>query len=194
MSTFEPSADYLRERLLAIGDMATPFAQTLYRSATPAYARESDLLKGEGSRLYGGRWNPIGVAVIYASLSPETAMAETLAHCRYYGFPPQSAMPRTFVALHMRLSAVIDLTDGALRQRLRVSERRMMAVDWRQEMAAGQEPITQRLGRAGFDAGFEGFFVRSAADRRGYNVLVFPDNLRPSSTVEVVDAGQLPHS
>jgi RES domain-containing protein len=172
--------------------MASPFAQTLFRSATPAYATESDFKTGEGSRLYGGRWNPVGIAVIYASLSPETAMAETLAHCRYYGFPPQSAMPRTFVALHVQLSAVIDLTAGAVRQRLRVSEQRMLEADWRSEMAAGREPITQRLGRAGHAAGLEGLLVRSAADRRGMNLLVFLDNIRVSSRVEMLDTGKLP--
>jgi RES domain-containing protein len=172
--------------------MASPCAHTLFRSATPAYATESDFKTGEGSRLYGGRWNPVGIAVIYASLSPETAMTETLAHCRYYGFPPQSAMPRTFVALHVQLSAVIDLTAGAVRQRLRVSEQRMLEVDWRSDMAAGREPITQRLGRAGHAAGLEGLFVRSAADRRGMNLLIFPDNLRMSSRVEILDAGKLP--
>lgn len=192
MSTVAPSFEQLRERLLAIMDMATPFAQTLFRSATPVYATESDLRTGEGSRLYGGRWNPVGIAVIYASLSPETAMAETLAHCHYYGFPPQSAMPRTFVALEVQLARVIDLTAGAVRQRLRVSEQRMLEADWRREMAAGREPITQRLGRAGHATRLEGLLVRSAADRNGQNLLVFPDNLRARSRIEILDAGSLP--
>ena len=66
-----------------------------------------------------------------------------------------------------------------------------MAVDWRKEMAAGEEPVTQRLGRAGHAAGLEGLLVRSAADQSGHNLLIFPDNLRARSTVEVVDAGKL---
>jgi RES domain-containing protein len=61
---------------------------TGYRSATPQYAREPDLLTGEGSRLHGGRWNPPGIAAVYASFAPETAMEEMLAHlckiaCKY---------------------------------------------------------------------------------------------------------------
>ena len=68
----------------------------------------------------------------------------------------------------------------------------MLEADWRSEMAAGREPITQRLGRAGHAAGLEGLLVRSAADRRGMNLLIFPGNIRVSSRVEMLDAGKPP--
>ena len=62
----------------------------------PKYATETDLVTGDGSKLHGARWNPKGIAVVYAADSPETAMAESLAQYRYYGIPIFDAMPRTF--------------------------------------------------------------------------------------------------
>ena len=80
----------------------------------------------------------------YASLTPETALAETLAHHRYYGIPIEDAMPRTFVAIQVKLQSVLDFRDGKVRQRLQVSESRILTIDWRKEVDEGREPITQR--------------------------------------------------
>ncbi|MBX9677791.1 MAG: RES domain-containing protein [Gemmataceae bacterium] len=74
-------------------DSATPFAHTVFRSTSPKYATETDMFSGKGAEKSGGRRNPPGVAAVYASLTPETAMAETLAHHRYYGIPIENAMP-----------------------------------------------------------------------------------------------------
>jgi RES domain-containing protein len=42
--------------------------------------RSTDALSGEGARLYGGCWNPPGVAVVYASESRALAVLETFVH------------------------------------------------------------------------------------------------------------------
>ena len=68
-----------KDRLAKLATESKPFDSVVYRSSTPQYAKETDLLTGEGSRRFGGRWNPIGTAVVYAALTPETAMAESLA-------------------------------------------------------------------------------------------------------------------
>jgi RES domain-containing protein len=75
----------------------------------------SEAFSGEGARLFGGRWNSPGVAVVYASESLALAALETLAH----------ADRRRFER-------------GYLAYRLRVPERLILAVeqdtlspDWR---------------------------------------------------------------
>jgi len=50
----------------------------LYRLGSRAYP----LWDGGGSAIFGGRWNPVGVAVIYASGSLALAMLERLAQRR----------------------------------------------------------------------------------------------------------------
>jgi RES domain-containing protein len=42
--------------------------------------RAAEVMSGEGARLYGGRWNPPGTAVIYASDSRALAVLETFVH------------------------------------------------------------------------------------------------------------------
>lgn len=187
----DPTAEQLQARLGRLAGAAEPFAGVVYRSTTPKYATETDLLTGEGGRRYGGRWNPVGLAVVYASLTPETAMAETLAHNRYYGLPPEDAMPQTFMAFAVDLRTVLDLRRGDIRSRLRVSAAAMTEIDWRMEMRAGREPVTQLLARAAHAGRWEGLVVPSAADPGGHNLLLFPDKLGPHSSARVLGADKL---
>jgi len=186
-----PTLENLKSRLTRLASMATAFAGTAYRSSTPLYATEEDLVTGEGSKQNGGRWNPPGIAVVYASVSPEVAMAETLAHNRYYGIAIEEAMPRTFVAIEATLQIVLDLREGGIRQRLQVSEVRILSVNWRKEVRAGREPITQMIGRAAHETDWEGLIVPSAVASNGHNLLIFPDRLRPGSSITVLHPDRL---
>ena len=61
---------------------------TLYRIIRDKYRHEP--LSVAGSRLFGGRWNPKGVGVLYATSTPELGLVETLAHApavRYEDLP-----------------------------------------------------------------------------------------------------------
>ena len=58
-------------------------------------------LAGEGARRTGGRWNPVGVPLVYASASPELAFLETLVHLD--GTPLADLPP--FVLLTVELPA-----------------------------------------------------------------------------------------
>ena len=187
-----PPLDRLKDRLLRLVSSANPFEATVYRSCTPRFATRSDLFSGEGSRRHGGRWNPKGVAVVYTSLTLETALAETLAQNRYYGIPPENAMPRLFVAMNVKLGKVLNLGEGSVRQHLRVSLERILGTDWREEAQAGQMPITQALGQASLEIGLEGLLVPSAAAAPiGQNLLIFPENLSPDSSLQLINANQL---
>ncbi|QHW00326.1 RES family NAD+ phosphorylase [Spirosoma endbachense] len=60
----------------------------LYRIIRDKYRQEP--LSAVGSRLFGGRWNPKGVGVLYATSTPELGLVETLAHApavRYEDLP-----------------------------------------------------------------------------------------------------------
>jgi RES domain-containing protein len=186
-----PTFEQLQNRLVGVESSAVSFEGVVYRSSTPKYATEADLLTGEGSRRFGGRWNPVGIAAVYACLTPETAMAEALAYNRYYGLPIEDAMPRTFVAVRARLKMVLDLRNGAVRRRLQLSETRILTLDWRRELREGREPVTQRLGRAAHAGRWEGLIVPSAADQTGHNLLIFPDRLASESALGLVNPDRL---
>ena len=181
----------LDERISRLAAQAKQLSGMVYRSAVPQYANTADLVTGEGSWLVGGRWNPAGVAAVYGSFTPQTAMEETLAHSRYYELPVHAAMPRTFVAIAFHLVSVLDLTDGAVRRSLPVSKKRLLECDWRAGVQAGKTPLTQQIGRAVHRAGLEGLLVPSAADLGGWNLVVFVENLQSGSTLEVVAADRL---
>ncbi len=176
----------LTVRFQSLLPMARPVDVVGFRSTTPKYAGSSDVLSGEGSRLHGGRWSPIGLRAVYASLTPEAAMAETLAYYRYYNLSLASAMPRLFVAIRFQLAAVIDLTDGDVRKRLRLSEAELIQCDWRKKLAVSQTPITQLVGHAAQLAGFEGLLVRSSAAVNDKNLVAFPGQMRLGSDISLV--------
>lgn len=164
--------------------LARPFEGVTFRSCSPRYAKEPDVLRGEGSRRFGGRWNPIGLAALYMSLTPEVAMAETLAHHRYYGLPVETAMPRVFVAIEVGLRSVVDLRSPMVLRRLGLVTRELSHVDWRREMRMGRVPRTHAVGVAVHAAGCEGVVVPSAATK-GHNLVVFPDRLVAPSFVRL---------
>jgi RES domain-containing protein len=184
--------DDITAEIMSLRDRTVPWSGIVYRNCTVAYATNAALLTGEGSSLFGGRWNPRGTKTVYGSLTPETAMAECLSHFRYYGLDFSRAMPRLFVAVGCELRAVLDLSDGAVRQRLQVSQSRMLGEDWRKAQAAGGEALTQRIGRVVCQAGLEGLLVPSAAAPDGTNLVWFPENVKPPSRVILCNADQLP--
>jgi RES domain-containing protein len=165
-----------------------------YRSASPGYANRDDLITGAGSRVAGARWNGRGsFHAVYASLDPQTALDEALAHFRHFNLPIESAMPRVLVALQIQLGCVLDLTRIEVRRSLRLSRRRLLDEPWRELQQQGQEALTQAIGRLAWEAEWEGLLVPSAARSGGVNVVVFPANLNPpASWITILNRGQLP--
>ncbi len=71
---------------------------------------------GEGARTSGGRWNSVGVAVVYVSDSLSLALVETLAHLTFGVLPAYSAIRVSFDD-----SIVTAVDPGALPRDWRVS-------------------------------------------------------------------------
>ena len=89
---------------------------------------------GEGARLYGGRWNSPGTALVYTAESRALAMLEILTHL------PTAALLGLFVCIPVRF-------DDALVTELR---RNALPADWRREPAPAS---TRQLGDAWVQAG-----------------------------------------
>lgn len=72
------------------------------------------LLTGEGAKRYGGRWNPVGLPLIYTSATPELAILETLVHLE--GSPvaeiPSYQLSELQLPDYLRVFAPDELPDG----------------------------------------------------------------------------------
>jgi RES domain-containing protein len=152
-------------------------------------ANEADLASGEGSRIWGGRWNPQGsFRTVYLSLHYATAMEEYLAGNRRSGLPDSQAMPSVTIGVRLDLVRVLDLTQGEIRRILKVSLKRMV------NEPHGIGPIesrTQAIGRLAWSECYEGVLVPSAACPTEKNIVVFPGKLSSGQMVPI-HAGRLP--
>lgn len=164
----------------------------LHRFCSPAFARRPDRLEGVGAALHGGRWNPIGVPALYASFEEETAMAESRGTAARYGFSTANLKPLTLFHMDANDLEVLDLGDGALRNRLRLGARRLKECDWRRPPAidaAGTveaEPLTQAVGRVAARLGVQAIRVPSARVSGRHNLVIFPRNLTPPARVSAL--------
>ena len=182
-----PDRPALAARLKALGTkFDTTLASELFRFINPRFSKAEDILNGVGALKADGRWNLAGAMNLsYTSLEIETALAEALAHVRYYNLPESTALPGVLVAVDLKASRVLDLRTGAVQKALKLSERTIRRGDWRRDNQGGAEAITQAWGLTVAQAGFEAVIVPSAAYPNGTNVLVYPDNLLPGSNFRV---------
>lgn len=188
-----PESDQLREWLKQSMPLADRWTGTLYRATTIEYANRGDLLAGVGSRKSGARWTPRGrFNAVYGSLEPDTAMAEALANYREFGIPVWEAMPLVFVAVTVKLQAVLDLTSADVQRILRVSIRRMTATDWLKAQQHGEEALTQAVGRIAWEEKLEGLLVPSARRKGALNIVLFPSRRRRGSSWRIYRARNLP--
>ena len=100
----------------------TPFKAELFRFIDPQFSAAEDIISGDGGLYASGRWHQKGaMRVAYAATEPETALAESLAHARYYNLPLSTALPRVLVSLGLNAISVLDLRNHHLRSVLQIS-------------------------------------------------------------------------
>jgi RES domain-containing protein len=126
----------------------------VYRISRKAYARD---LSGTGPRLYGGRWNPKGVSVIY------TSETRALAALEFYVHLNRTAVLPGFCVVSLKIS------DGASRKEIALSD---LPKDWR------SYPAPAELAAMGLDWARSGesllLRVPSAVMPPEWNILINP--------------------
>ncbi|MDR3639165.1 MAG: RES family NAD+ phosphorylase [Isosphaeraceae bacterium] len=160
----------------------------LFRVASIDRANEDDLISGQGSKLWGQRWNPPGLfRTVYFSLNVTTAVEEALAQSRRQGLPDSQALPLVLTSAFVKLTAIVDLSDVRVRSVLGAYLDRML----REPHDPGPESVSQAFGRIAFSQNYQGLLVPSAAVSGHFNLVIFPESLSPGQ-LRVTHADRLP--
>jgi RES domain-containing protein len=156
-------------------------------------ANPEDLIAGMGSLSTGGRWTPLGTfPAVYTSLDETSALDESRQQNLRQGAPSWMALPLVVTALEVDLEPVLDLIDGRVRRALRVSRKRMLAEPWWIRQDQGQEALTQAIGRLARDQAFVALLVPSAVRASAANMVIFPDRLKTTNRLAIVNPDRLP--
>jgi len=92
---------------------AAPLRGDFFRSVAFRYFHPDDVISGEGTRLHGGRFVPVGVRAVYASLDEETALREVTARKTALGGRSQISVgeyPRMTYILSVVTHRTLDLS------------------------------------------------------------------------------------
>jgi RES domain-containing protein len=182
----------LHDRLQEEPQLFRPWNGLAYRVTTLDYPNPRSILLGQGSFLYGGRWNAIGsFRAVYGSTEDTVAVAESRATADYANVPTPFRAPRLLVAIEFSLQAVLNLCDPAVLQNFGCKAEELWAEDWRKVQERGVESFTQVIGRAVFANGGEGLLAPSARVNKGVNVVYVPENLRSGSRAQVLESEKL---
>ena len=142
------------------------------RNVGSKYATQRDFFSGSGAGKSGGRWNPVGLEAIYASLDVITATHEAYQNFVASGFPLTTIEPRVTAGAKVSLPKVLDLTDPKVRARIGFSLAELVNEDWKSIQASGEESWTQAIGRGAKAARFDALIVPSARHTSGKNIVI----------------------
>ena len=165
------------------------FRGVVYRAHDPRWSWPP--VSGDGARLYGGRFNRIGVPAFYTSLSPMTALREASS----LGQPLQ---PILLCAYDVDAEPIFDALDTSQRRTHAVIDDELRCPNWERAMYGGGVPSSHALADRLIAAGYVGMRVPSFAPGG------LPDDVnlvfwnwsdsRPSRIVLVDDEHRLPKS
>lgn len=154
---------------------------TLWRAFVPQWAFAP--LSGEGAARFGGRWNPVGAATIYAARELSTAWAEY-----NQGFVQHPAL---IAQLDLKDALLADLTDPVL-SGLAVPDD-IHLCEWRMLLDEGKVPQTHLLRQRLIAEGFDGVVYPSFMSPGGTCVALWRWNAKGAPRLDVVDPdGRLP--
>lgn len=154
----------------------------LWRAFVPQWAFAP--LSGEGAARFGGRWNPVGAATIYAARELSTAWAEY-----NQGFVQHPAL---IAQLDLKDAALADLTDLDVLSGLAVPED-IHQCEWRMLLDEGKVPQTHLLRQRLLAEGFDGVVYPSFMSPGGTCVALWRWNAKGAPRLDVVDPdGRLP--
>jgi RES domain-containing protein len=149
-----------------------PFDAVVHRIYDPQYG----FLETIGSHRAGGRWNRQGqYGALYTSLEIETAMGELRRQAAKNNRLPSELGPRAHVAIRVKLSRVLDLTDPAFCGARGTTVPELLANN---ELCLQIADEARRLG-------CEGLLVPSATSS-GTNLVVYQDLLAEGWKIEEI--------
>ena len=122
---------------------------TFYRHTAP----RRDALSGEGARMIGGRWNPVGTEALYLAEPREACAAEFRRMAAGQGKGVESFLPRTLHTIAVTDLDIIDLTTPAHLHAVGLSEA---------DLAADDRTACQLVGEAIATSGIGGLLAPSA--------------------------------
>jgi RES domain len=166
------------------------WAGVTFRSVELEHANPDEILSGEGSRRFGGRWNaPETFPVIYSSTRPGTAIEEAFQLASDYDLSPEDLKPRITCGIEWDLARVIDLTQSKLPAWLKLKT--WMQEDFLHINDSGFETLCQSFGRAARNSMISAILCLSARVEDGVNLVVFRDRLRRNETMRLLGEDEL---
>jgi RES domain-containing protein len=145
-----------------------------YRCVETSFAHE--IISGEGARVHGARWNPVGsFRTVYLSDTPETPLEEYLARARRMKWPDHKSLPMVMAGVEVNVRRILDLRVpgvAAVIAPLLKTERQ----HWR-SIQSRREAMPQAIGRAAMESGLQGLLTTSQQVKGGLTLVLFPDKL-----------------
>ncbi len=158
-----------KAQLAELISRAVPLEGNFYRSVAFRHFHPDDVVSGEGTRLHGGRFVPLGIAAVYASLEEETALREANARKRLLrgrGHVELRDYPRMTYILRIATRRNLDLSIALLPEL-----QSMLAPALRR----GDHAASQALAGIWIGAGIESVVFPSATGS-GRNIAVYLAN------------------
>jgi RES domain-containing protein len=178
-----------RVRLVPVDGPFHRFADLLFVHQRLAARRETEVLRGLGAKMNGGRFTPRDAfETLYIATTAETARIEAESRLTAAGAISVPTQPYVHFVVRGQLQRVLDLTNDSVLRTLETTVDEIFA-PWVIKQAQGREAVTQLLGRVVHAAAtIEAILFASSKDRpHGRCLAIFPDRLRRGSTLEIVD-------